>query len=49
MLRTENWLYNFPGSALKVPVVEVVGGGYKVKLVIDLGYNLALAKPTNLV
>jgi hypothetical protein len=26
-LHTENWLYNFPESALKVPVVVVGGGG----------------------
>ena len=35
-LNTEILLSNLPGSALKVPVVVVVGG-YRVNLVIDFG------------
>jgi hypothetical protein len=37
-----------PGSALIVPVMVVGGRGfYKVNLVNNLGYSLALAKPSN--
>ena len=43
-LHTENQLYTLPGSALKVCVVVVVGGGWvvlKVNLVISFGFGQA--------
>ena len=47
-LHTRNWRCNLPGSALKVPVVVVVLGGWLESEHSDrlwLSFSLALAKP----
>jgi hypothetical protein len=49
MLHTENWFFNLPGSALKVPGGGGGGGWSESKLSdqLWLSFSLALAKPNN--